>query len=409
MKHPLGLCAGFIALLACAGQPRQLHIEVTNPLDETRSDEIAELPLTALQPLGGDSTATYLLTDEAGDTLPTQVTYDHKLIFPVTLQGGECRSYTLRLGTPAPADTLATGARYPERLDDLAWENDRIAFRAYGPALQRTGERAYGYDVWTKNVPYPVVRKRYARDLDPAARARIATLRRSDPAAAQALADSISYHVDHGEGMDFYAVGPTLGAGTTALFSGDTLAYPYCYDSCRILDNGPLRFTVRLTYKPLRIHTDTAVVESRLISLDAGTHLNRTVINYTGLHAKTQIATGLVMHAPSEEYKSDIGGNYIAYAEAPQADKGRIYVAAILPQDSATRLSGVVPFPEEQQRQVGATGHLLAISHYLPGETYIYHWGAGWSRYGFETPADWYAYVAAISRRLQNPLQIRIR
>ena len=27
----------------------------------------------------------------------------------------------------------------------------------------------------------------------------------------------ISYHVDHGNGMDCYAVGPTLGGGTAAL------------------------------------------------------------------------------------------------------------------------------------------------------------------------------------------------
>jgi len=30
----------------------------------------------------------------------------------------------------------------------VAWENDRIAFRTYGPALQATGEKAVGYDIW---------------------------------------------------------------------------------------------------------------------------------------------------------------------------------------------------------------------------------------------------------------------
>ena len=31
----------------------------------------------------------------------------------------------------------------------------------------------------------------------------------------------MSFHVDHGYGADFYAVGPTLGAGTSALLDGE--------------------------------------------------------------------------------------------------------------------------------------------------------------------------------------------
>ena len=46
-------------------------------------------------------------------------------------------------------DVVACGRQYPERLDDVAWENDRAAYRAYGPALQEKGERAFGYDIWT--------------------------------------------------------------------------------------------------------------------------------------------------------------------------------------------------------------------------------------------------------------------
>lgn len=85
-----------------------------------------------------------------------------------------------------PVDVAACGRVYPERLDDVAWENDRVAYRAYGPALQATGERAYGYDIWTKSTPEPVVEDRYDGDLN----------------------RGISYHEDHGNGMDVYAVAP---------------------------------------------------------------------------------------------------------------------------------------------------------------------------------------------------------
>ena len=68
---------------------------------------------------------------------------------------------------------------------------------------------------------------------------------------AQQLSESVSYHIDHGNGLDYYKVGPTLGAGTSALLANDSIVYPYCYKDYQILDNGPLRFTVKLVYNPL--------------------------------------------------------------------------------------------------------------------------------------------------------------
>ena len=71
------------------------------------------------------------------------------------------------------------------------------------------------------------------------------------PEKADSLSNAISYHVDHGNGMDCYSVGPTLGGGTAALMVDSTIIYPYCYENYKILNNGPLRFTVKLTYAPL--------------------------------------------------------------------------------------------------------------------------------------------------------------
>ena len=167
------------------------------------------------------------------------------LIFPASVKGDASAVYTIAEGTPQPVDVVACGRQYPERLDDVAWENDRAAYRAYGPALQEKGERAFGYDIWTKSVSEPVVEDRYDGDLN----------------------RGISYHVDHGNGMDCYAVGPTLGGGTAALFPDSTIVYPYCYKDCEILDNGPLRFTAKLVYNPLVVKGDSSVIETRIISL----------------------------------------------------------------------------------------------------------------------------------------------
>jgi hypothetical protein len=50
---------------------------------------------------------------------------------------------------------------------------------------------------------------------------------------------------------------------------------------------------------------------------------------------------------------------------------------------------------------------LLAIIGYLPGGT-TYYAGAGWSKWGFDTPESWTNYVDAFSQKLQHPLQVSI-
>ena len=95
---------------------------------------------------------------------------------------------------------------------------------------KKSGERAFGYDVWTKyNTTEPVVEARYASELNPETKAKIAELKKTDPKAAQELYKSVSYHVDHGNGPDCYKVGPTLGGGTAALMPDGEIVYPYCY------------------------------------------------------------------------------------------------------------------------------------------------------------------------------------
>ena len=151
------------------------------------------------------------------------------------------------------------------RVDDVAWENDRIAFRTYGPALQATGERAFGYDVWVKCVDEPVVEARYESELNPVTKAQIDSLKQiGKEDEAKALYQSVSYHVDHGNGLDCYKVGPTLGGGTSAFYVDNEIIYPYCYNTQEILDNGPLRFTVKLTYNPLTVKNDANVLKPAL-------------------------------------------------------------------------------------------------------------------------------------------------
>ncbi|MDE6438897.1 MAG: DUF4861 domain-containing protein, partial [Muribaculaceae bacterium] len=321
--------AAVMAVTACSSRQ---EIIVDNPSGADALQEMASLDASLIE---GLTPGEFRILDADGNEVPYQLTFNGQLIFPASVKAGQSAAYTIVAGQPAPVDTLVWGRQFPERKDDMAWEHDRGAFRAYGPALQQSGERAFGYDIWTKSVPHPVLEKRFRLDRE----------------------EKISFHVDHGEGMDVYAVGPTLGGGTAALiYSTGAIVYPYCYESYEILDNGPLRFTVRLTYGPITVDTDSAVVEQRVISLDRGSWLNRTTVTYSGLTHDATIAPGIVIHDANPEGFT-LADGYMAYADPTQDasnGNGTIFVGIVAPQSSDFIFK---PF----DKPVGdAIGHILA-------------------------------------------------
>ena len=411
MKKIFLAVAAACSLCSCS-QQQPVTVTVTNPLAIDRSGEMVEVSMAEISSkLQLPDTAQVIVLDENDLEVPYQVTYNDMLIFPTSVKASSTATYTIKPGNPQPVDVISCGRVYPERVDDIAWENDKIAFRTYGPALQATGERAFGYDIWVKSVAEPVVEKRYEGELNPETKARISELKKTDPKAADELYKSVSYHVDHGNGLDCYKVGPTLGGGTAALMVNDTIVYPYCYKTFEVLDNGPLRFTVKLTYNPLIVNGDS-VVETRLISLDAGSQLNKTVVTYDNLKETTPVVAGIVLHDPesSAQYKVSAEKGYVTYADPtdnPNNNNGTIFVGVILP---TAKDAKAVYFEEKEKNNLrgGADGHVLAIADYTPGSELVYYWGAGWSKSGFDTIEDWNAYIDEEASLKSEPLTVSI-
>ena len=399
------------ALGAClwgCGNPQTVTVTVTNPLDAERTGEMIEVPAAQVfQSLNLPDTAHIIVCNAQAQEIPYQLTHDGKLIFPVSVSAKGTEAYTIQQGTPAETDTVAYGRHYPERLDDIAWENDRAAYRAYGPALQQRGERGFGYDLFTKyNTTEPVLEDMYAKELNPDSWKQVNELKKTDPKAAEELKRSFTYHVDHGFGMDCYAVGPTLGAGVAALMDADTLIYPWCYRDYEILDNGPLRFSVKLTFNPLTVKGDSNVVETRLISLDAGSQLNKTIVSYEGLQEAMPIAAGIVLHEPDGQVTADAKQGYISYVDPTTGpDNGKIFLGITLPAGMTDAKTVLFSEKEKKQRN-NADGHVLALSQYEPGSEFTYYWGFAWSKAAIKTPEAWNQYMADFVKKLQNPLQI---
>lgn len=413
MKNLFLLFATAFVLFAC-GQSKTVTVTVTNPTALERNGEMVEVSMSEVSAqLQLADTAQIVVLDADGGQVPYQITYDEKVIFPAIVKANASALYTIQVGTPDAFEVKACGRYYPERVDDVAWENDLVAFRTYGPALQAKGERAFGYDIWTKyNTTEPVVEARYASELNPETKAKIEELSKTDPEAAKQLYQSVSYHVDHGNGLDCYKVGPTLGGGVAALMANDTIVYPYCYKTQEILDNGPLRFTVKLEYNPLTVKSDSNVIETRVISLDAGQHMNKTVVSYSNLKESAPVVTGIVLHEPDGTVMTDAANGYITYVDPTDNatnGNGKIFVGAAFP--ASVKDAKVVLFSEKEKNEVrgGADGHVLAISDYEPGSAYTYYWGSAWEKADIKDIAAWNTYVAEFAQKLRAPLTVTMK
>ena len=397
-------------LSACTQVKETLTVTVSNPLPMERHGEMVEIPMDkVVKELGLADTAQVVVWDKDGVEVPYQITYDDKLIFPASVAAESSNTYTLQIGNPENVSVKACGRVYPERMDDIAWENDLIGCRAYGPTLQKRGERGFGYDLFTKrSTTEPVLEEMYAMQNSPENWAKVNELRKTDPKAANELVQTFTYHVDHGYGMDCYAVGPTLGAGVAALMVDDAIVYPWCYKDYEILDNGPLRFTLKLEFHPLKVKEDTTVVETRIISLDTGSHLNRTAVSYSSLQESLPVVTGIVLHDTIGAVVTDAKNGFMTYVDPTTGPgQGKIFVGAAFPEDIID--AKIVLFPEEEKRsRNNAYGHVLSVSEYEPNGEYVYYWGFAWDQADIQTPEAWNEYMKDFAQKVRTPLKVRV-
>ncbi len=171
-----------------------------------------------------------------------------------------------------PKKIMAYGRFVPERRDDFAWENDKVAFRVYGPAAPEDGHSS-GVDNWFKKVDYSIIDKWYA-----------------------AFVNGIPYHEDHGEGYDPYHTGISRGTGGSAIWVEGKAYSAHNYTSYEVLESGGDIVTFTLQYEwqtPLGL-----VGESKTISLALGEQLYKVNSAFTldGKPAALPIAVGIATH-----------------------------------------------------------------------------------------------------------------
>lgn len=362
-----------LALLSCdKGQ----QIIVSNTSDSDRQDELVEVSLSMIE---WDATKSYRLVDKKGKEVPYQVmnygeTVPQSIVFPATVASQSDVVYVLKKGTPKPY-APKTSARYvPERKDDFAWENDKAAYRMYGPALAAENPSC-GVDLWLKRTEELVVDTFYYNEL---------TLGQS-------------YHVDHGKGLDCYKVANKLGAGGVAPLYNDTLWVGTHYDRYEVIEKGGLRAVFALEYDSVRVG-DAYFTQRIVVTCDAGSLLNKAVVTYQGEQLNgMKVAAGIWLHTIVDNYKQDLKGNWIAYAENAVSDAGipvgRNYIAVVMPEMEGAQVMDQT---------------LLAYRSYTVGSDLTYYFGGGWSQWGYPTDDDWFAATAKAADNLATPLTVSV-
>lgn len=380
---------------------KSMTVTVSNPTAHDRCDVVelsADAVFSALGIAGGRQ---FLVLDGDDVERPYQLTHDGKVLFQAFVAPMKTATFTLKRGEPRAARLDCNGRIYPDREDDLTWENDKCAWRMYGPKMHNKG--VSGFDTFAKNVTYPVQDALYHNELTSyAVNARLKKVGRGSEW-AQLHRDVYTYHRDRGQGMDAYTVGTTLGAGAPALMDGGNLIMPDVYEKAEIIENGPLRFCVRL-----QMYEQHGIRETRTFTQDKGTHLARVEVAYSGAAAGTPVASGIVVHkSQPTAYAINKKASYIAYSDAldtPQGQNGQLFIGCYYPEKM--KALKYQPLPEEK---AGGIGHVLGITTLAADKPFTYYAGSAWSKYDVPTMAVWEQLLQHYADNLKNPLKVEIR
>ncbi len=378
-----------IAVLLFHAGLRAQELALANRLGVDRAPEVIEVPLTEifgrLHITAEQQNALVAENGATGARIASQIYGDDpasppdRLLLLVQLKAREKLTVRFRIDAAAPkVEPLVFGRDAPERKDDFAWENQLVAYRVYGPALEATGEIASGIDVWSKRVPNFVIDSFYKRDAEGA--------RTHNPA--------LSYHKDNGQGLDSYYVGPTRGCGGTAVFAQGKLYTSKNYTVLRKVADGPIRFAFEMSYAPWDAG-GTKVTETKRIVLDAGTHMNKVTSTYSFLGpSELDLVAGIAVHAGAK-------------ASLPVA--GKIALVWDTPQDAtAGRIAtGLIVAPGQIAETMEAADHALVRFTRRSGEPFVYYAGAGWSKADMPAAVDWENYLKLRLAMLQSPVRSR--
>ncbi|AZA53389.1 DUF4861 domain-containing protein [Chryseobacterium sp. G0201] len=385
---------GSICAIGCIGANSlyaQNSIQVKNTLEFSRN-EIVSISLAQLKSfLNKNKESDLRIKDSNNKYLPIQwIDYDgdgknDELLFQANIDAKKTNSYTIVADgkTPIPETKVSTYSRLvPERADDYTWENDKIAFRVYGPkgqqeALQgvKGSTLSSGVDIWLKRTDQPIINKWYKGY----------------------LTDPMFYHKDtRGEGYDPYQVGDSRGTGGIGIWVNDKLQISQNFVTSKTITEGPLRTVFELTYNPW---SEFGVKETKRISLDIGSNFSKFESTFESENQVPNYTIGITLHKNEGKTKlNDKNGWYLHWEKIDDAFVGE----------------GIVVDPKIVEKSVAFTSEIPDQSNLLvvtkPYKKLVYYAGFAWQKSKqIQTQKDWENILQRQSQIIANPLIIKIK
>ncbi|MBC8096317.1 MAG: DUF4861 family protein [Akkermansiaceae bacterium] len=379
---PLAL---FISLPGLCFAADQLTVKAVNKLQIARASQTIELSGKDLAPLTQDLGRIHV-KDAAGKALLVQAVdsdFDayrkpDLVIFQADFTPGETKTFTITVGAKqvyTKEQFKAFGRFVRERFDDFTWENDRIAHRTYGRALETwEGEplSSSTIDIWSKRTTRMVISDWYLAD---------------------------DYHADHGEGADFYSAGPSRGDGGSGLWADDRLWVSRNFVESRVLANGPIRVLFELVYEPFNVN-GTSVSEVKRVSLDAGQQLDHYTSTYKpftrpGQTVPLTAAIGLKKVA-GEQKELNAERGWLAKWEKVEKNAGNQGLAMVMD-------------PRTLAREAEDKLNLLLVTKPLENNSVNYWAGFCWDKAGHITTLDaWKKYVDEFAQSVASPIEVSV-
>lgn len=373
--------AALLTLQAAAPAAPRLEVLVRNPLDLARPGETVELPAAAVAALArGGELRSVRVSDASGRELVAQVVdadgdeLPDLVIFQADLPARGQAAFRLALGekrAPRREDFRAYGRFVRERHDDFAWENDRVAHRVYGAALETWAAEpltSSAVDIWLKRTRRLVINDWYMAD---------------------------DYHRDTGEGADLYSAGRSRGCGGSGLWRDGGLVVSKNFRASRVLANGPLRVAFELDYPAW----DAPEVrsETKRVTLDAGRHLSRFESRYDLAGGGEIIFAVGIKKQPGASLRVERGRGWLRTWEPAKDGAGHYGCAIVL--DPAAILD-----------VTEADGNYLVVARAPKDGPAVYHAGFGWDRSGdFAGVEDWDRALDEWAQRLRAPLVVEVK
>lgn len=380
-----------ILLVSCTEEPKTTTIFIQNNLELSRTFETVTLSKSDLKLHDTINLYEYVIQNKEGVQQVTQYEDTNKdglvdiILFQPEVKAKSSITYNIVHipNAELPERKEICYSRFvPERTDDYAWENDKVAFRVYGPTAQKMKEEnveggtlSSGIDCWLKRVKYPIINKWYKKQTDTTG----------------------TYHEDTGEGLDNYHVGTSRGCGGIAV-KGDTTYYiSKNYIKYKRLMTGPIRTQFSLEYANWDAN-GKSITETRVLTLDKGNNLTKHSIS---LHGTNKISIGLTLHKKDGKITKNKEQGWISYWENLDDSELGTGIVVTNPID-ITGFDIYVSDTDNVKNQY--------LESELDANEINYYSGFGWKKSKqFHNNKEWNTYLTNFSKRLKSPLEVTIK